>query len=115
MEAGVEVGIETVGSAPLGPKTVIVCVVVALCPNTPTTPLIVRLCTPTSIACGIHENCPAVLMLLFETVEFTKLSLTLNALGEKLTGVTRKEVVVPTGTMAAGETRMTLSVGPAPT
>ncbi len=68
--------------APPGPVTVIVCVALALSPNAPTTPVIVRMCVPTSLGAGTHENCPERLMLLLLTVEFGNESSTEKPVGE---------------------------------
>ena len=80
-DAALEVAASVDCVAPPAPTTVIVCVVVVLSPNAPTVPLIVSTWTPASLPCGNHEKRPDVVMLLFDTDEPVKLSLTLYAVG----------------------------------
>ena len=58
-EAGVA---EATGRGALGSATVIVAVVDAFCPYTPTVPISLITCVPMSLACGVHENEPELLM-----------------------------------------------------
>lgn len=104
------------GTEPPGPRTFIVCVVVALWPYAPTTPFIERICVPTSLAEGVHENEPPIVMLPFETVVTpVNVSLTVNAVGTKLMAFTLNDTVCPGETFALGETEGIASDGPAPT